>query len=67
VKNLTLWSLFILIGWHHAFLGDGRRTSLIEKAQAVFDADEAAIFEQKMRKEEFTLDCSWSKCSKLKN
>ncbi|MDD4084380.1 MAG: signal recognition particle protein [Acidaminococcaceae bacterium] len=37
-------------------LGMGDVLSLIEKAQAVFDADEAAIFEQKMRKEEFTLE-----------
>lgn len=37
-------------------LGMGDVLSLIEKAQAVFDADEAAKFEQKMRKEEFTLE-----------
>ena len=37
-------------------LGMGDVLSLIEKAQAVFDAEDAAKFEKKLRKEEFTLE-----------
>ncbi len=37
-------------------LGMGDVLSLIEKAQAVFDAEDAAKLEKKMRKEEFTLE-----------
>ena len=37
-------------------LGMGDVLSLIEKAQAVFDAEDAAKLEKKLRKEEFTLD-----------
>ncbi|MBP7840212.1 MAG: signal recognition particle protein, partial [Acidaminococcaceae bacterium] len=37
-------------------LGMGDVLSLIEKAQAVFDAEDAAKLEKKLRKEEFTLE-----------
>ncbi len=37
-------------------LGMGDVLSLIEKAQAVFDAEDAARLEKKLRKEEFTLE-----------
>ena len=38
------------------FVGMGDVLSLIEKAQAVFDAEDAAKLEKKLRKEEFTLE-----------
>ena len=47
-------------------LGMGDVLSLIEKAQAVFDAEDAAKLEKKLRKEEFTLEQFLEQMQKVK-
>ena len=48
-------------------LGMGDVLSLVEKAQATFDMEEAKKMEKKLRKDEFTLDDSSRRCSRSRN
>ncbi len=47
-------------------LGMGDIVSLVEKAQSQIDEDEAAILEQKMRKNQFTLEDFYSQIQQIK-
>lgn len=47
-------------------LGMGDIVSLVEKAQEQIDEEEAAMFEQKMRKDQFTLDDFYNQIQQIK-